>query len=65
MKNYNLTELNNDELKNINGGAWPLIGKVVAWLVGVCAAGVATYYATQAVQGIEDGLSGDCCECDC
>ncbi|MCE7054421.1 class IIb bacteriocin, lactobin A/cerein 7B family [Algoriphagus sp. AGSA1] len=58
-------ELSNEELRNINGGAWPLIAKAVVWVVGACAAGVAGYYAVEAVQGIEDGLDGECCDCEC
>lgn len=62
MENFNLIELSNDEIKNINGGAWPLIVKVGAWVVGACATAVLGYYTTEAVKGIEDGLSGECCE---
>ncbi len=57
-------ELSNEEFQNVNGGAWSLIVKAVVWVVGACATAVVGYYAVEAVQGIEDGLSGECCDCD-
>jgi lactobin A/cerein 7B family class IIb bacteriocin len=63
MKNFK--ELSAEELQKISGGAWPLIVKVGAWIVGACATAVAGYYAVEAVEGIEDGLSDDCCDCEC
>lgn len=64
MRNNNFIELRNDELKNINGGAWILLAKVAVWLVVTAVTAIVGYYAIDAVQGIEDGLGDGECTCD-
>lgn len=56
-----LKELSSNELQKINGKAWPILVKVAVWAAGI----VVGYYTVEAIQGIEDGLSGECCDCDC
>jgi lactobin A/cerein 7B family class IIb bacteriocin len=58
----NFKELSYKELQSINGGWVGIAIKIGKFLVTAAAAGVAAYYAAEAVQGIEDGLNGECCE---
>jgi len=56
-------ELTVKELQSINGGGWSLLARAAAWVIGACATAITGYYAIEAVQGIEDGLDMECCEC--
>jgi lactobin A/cerein 7B family class IIb bacteriocin len=58
-------EISREELQSINGGWWPLAIKAAKVVGGFIATAVAAYAIDEAVEGIADGLSDECCECEC
>ena len=58
----NFKELSDKELRLTNGGFWPIVVLAAKWIAATAGAAAVVYVATEAVKGIDDGLSNDCCE---
>lgn len=58
-------EISVEELQTINGGWWPIVIKGAKIVGGLIVGAIAAYTIDEAVEGIADGLTDDCCECEC
>jgi lactobin A/cerein 7B family class IIb bacteriocin len=54
-------ELTVEELQSISGGGWSLLLR----LAKVVGGAILAYYTVETIQGVEEGIAMECCDCEC